>query len=578
MSSKNRRYARALPVRLGQGKLLYRRNFIKASMIGAGGLGLTVKLTGCGSDDAMSSALSSTAAGNTQAREIQALALDSIPVEFKHGVASGDPLSDRVIIWTRVSPSRSTERAILVTWEMAVDPEFSQVVQSGSLKTAALRDYTVKLDVDGLKPYTTYYYRFKSGDAASPIGRTKTAPTSNETDRIRAAVVACSNYVAGFFNAYALLAQRADLDLVFHLGDYIYETGDAIVRAHRPAREIVSLEDYRDRYAQYREDPFLQEAHRQHPWVVTWDDHETTNNSYKDGAENHQPDTEGDWQVRKGQAVRAYFEWMPIRENTNSEFDAPEKGLKPEGNGKVFRTIQYGEVAKFLVLDTRLAGRVQQNGTAIVSEEQTILGAEQRKWLLAEMRNNQAAWTVVAQQMTFGPVKAVPLPDDSGGQYVNSDAWDGYRFDRNAIFDCIEENKLKNFAVLSGDIHATIAMDLPRDAGLLSTYNPLTGEGSLGVELCCNAVANPGLPIWTAARAANPHLKHANEVDNGYLLIDITKEALQAEWYYNLIRTIDLTQERPDPVSLRTMSGSNNLQPAARTAPKGNPAPLAPSA
>lgn len=220
---------------------------------------------------------------------------------------------------------------------------------------------------------------------------------------------------------------------------------------------------------------------------------------------------------------------------------------------------------------------MQQNGTAIVSEEQTILGKEQREWLLSEMKNNQAEWTVVAQQMTFGPVKAVPLTDDSGAQYVNSDAWDGYRFDRNAIFDCIEDNDLKNFAVLSGDIHATIAMDLPRDAGLPDGYNPLTGEGSLGVELCCNAVANPGLPIWTAARAVNPHLKHANEVDNGYMLIDITKEALQAEWYYNLIRTIDLTQERPDPVSLRTEAGTNNLQLGVTTEPKSNPPELAPS-
>lgn len=575
MGFKSRHYAKSLTKRLGHGPLADRRHFLKTSVIGAGALGIGSQLSACGTDDSVLSGQTATGT-NTLARQIDSLSLSNIPVEFKHGVASGDPLIDRVIIWTRVNPSQSTEQAILVNWEMALDPEFSRIVRSGSVKTAAVRDFTVKLDVNGLKPYTTYYYRFKSGNSNSPIGRTKTAPTASETDRIRAAVVACSNYVAGYFNAYGLLARRADLDVVFHLGDYIYETGDAIVRAHRPAREIVSLADYRERYAQYREDPFLQEAHRQHPWVVTWDDHETTNNSYQDGAENHQPETEGDWQIRKGQAVRAYFEWMPIRENASSEFDAPEGGLKPEGNGKVFRTIPYGELATFFVLDTRLAGRVQQNGTAIVSEEQTILGREQREWLLSELKANKATWTVIAQQMTFGPVKAVPLPDDSGAQYVNSDAWDGYRFDRNAIFDCIEENKLKNFTVLSGDIHATIAMDLPRDAGLLGAYNPLTGQGSLGVELCCNAVSNPGLPIWTAARAVNPHLKHANEVDNGYMLIDITKDALQAEWYYNLIRTIDLSQERRDPVSLRTESGANNLQLAVATSPKNNASRLAP--
>src|SRR6185436_15167400 len=242
------------------------------------------------------------------------------PEPFAHGVASGDPLPDAVILWTRVTPRGPDTSRISVEWRLARDVELTDIVAAGSVDTDAEADFTVKLDVGSLEQATTYYYDFQALGVRSRVGRTRTLPRG-EAQRARIAVVCCANYPAGFFNAYRLVAERADLDLVLHLGDYLYEYGNgtfgdgaAIDRVPSPDREIVSLEEYRQRHAQYKRDPDLQEAHRQHPFVAIWDDHEVANNAYRDGAANHQPDSEGDWASRKAAAMRAYFEWMPIRE------------------------------------------------------------------------------------------------------------------------------------------------------------------------------------------------------------------------------------------------------------------------
>jgi alkaline phosphatase D len=241
---------------------------------------------------------------------------------FRHGVASGDPLPDRVILWTRVTAPGDV---VPVRWVVADDPKLARVVAGGEVQTGSERDYTVKVDVTGLRPATTYYYRFESGRGQSPIGRTRTLPARN-VSRIRLGVVSCSNYPFGYFNAYAALARRADLDAILHLGDYIYEyqngrfgDGGKIGRIPDPNAEILSLADYRARHAQYKADPDSQAIHRQHPFIVIWDDHELANNAWSGGAENHNPDkAEGDWFVRRNAAVRAYFEWMPIREDAAS--------------------------------------------------------------------------------------------------------------------------------------------------------------------------------------------------------------------------------------------------------------------
>jgi len=496
--------------------------------------------------------------------------------EFRHGVASGDPLSDRVILWTRVTPAAGASE-VPVEWSVATDPQLAAVVASGSFTTNADRDFTVKVDAEGLASYTTYYYQFRVGEAKSPIGRTKTAPKASEATRLRAGVVACANYTFGYFNGYATLAKRPDLDVVLHLGDYLYEGGGGTIRTHAPDKEMTTLEDYRGRHAQYKQDADLAELHRQNPFITIWDDHESTNNSYSTGADNHTEGAEGSWDQREGWAVRAYFEWMPIRDNPVTALDSLTRdGLAPEGNGRTWRTLSYGGLADFIMLDTRLAGRAPQNGTAIVSEEQTILGAEQREWLLRQLASSTATWKIVGQQMTFAPMQTQPGTPAGEGAYLNEDAWDGYRYDRNAVFDAVEQHDVQNLVVLSGDIHATIACDLPRHP-TDGSYNPATGAGSLGVELCSNGIAQVPLPIWTGLRATNPHLKHTNEEQLGYLLMDITPERVQAEWYYSLTVFQPLAQEVADPVMLACASGSRHLAPAAtRTSARLDAAPLAP--
>ncbi|MFN3233269.1 MAG: alkaline phosphatase D family protein [Alphaproteobacteria bacterium] len=278
---------------------------------------------------------------------------------FDHGVASGDPLQDAVIIWTRFSPDADDTGAlpasIPVAWTMASDEALSDVVQEGVLETNADRDYTIKIDVTGLAPGSTYYYQFSVGDQASVVGRTITLPTGS-VDRATMAVVSCSNYPHGLFNVYRHIAERDDIDVVLHLGDYIYEypadgwgkqVAEQLGRVSVPAHEIVSLEDYRLRHAQYRTDPDLQAMTARHPLIAVWDDHESANDSSVDHAQEHDHETEGDWQTRKQVSAQAYAEWLPIRSPV------------PDNLLKIYRSFQFGDLANLIMLDTRLIGRAK---------------------------------------------------------------------------------------------------------------------------------------------------------------------------------------------------------------------------
>src|SRR5688572_19921178 len=310
-------------------------------------------------------------------RSIDSLAQVTNPV-FRHGIASGDPLADRVILWTRITPR--TGGAQRAAWTMASDEKVTQIVARGEVETGAARDFTVKVDVTGLQPGSTYYYRFESGGERSAIGRTRTLPRAN-VSRVRLGVVSCSNLPQGFFNAYACLAARADLDAILHLGDYLYEyantqygDGTRLGRIPAPDHEMVALGDYRDRHAQYKADPDSQAIHRQHPFICVWDDHEFTNNTWRDGADNHDPvEGEGDWRARRTAATQAYFEWMPIREDAQTRQE------------KIYRAFRFGNLATLLMLDTRVVGRDEQaarEDTAIIeSARRQLLGAEQEQWL-----------------------------------------------------------------------------------------------------------------------------------------------------------------------------------------------------
>lgn len=525
---------------------LSRRQLLKSLGLGSLALVAAPLLPACGSrgDDA--------SAPGTPGQPIpDGAAPPPASAAFLHGVASGDPLTDRVILWTRVSADEATVaagRSVAVDWLISRSTDLGAPEQSGRYLASAGRDYTVKLDAAGLASYTSYYYQFSvtladGSVVRSPIGRTKTAPRASEADRLRFVSASCQNMTFGYFNSHAALAGKADLDAMIFLGDYIYETGGSATVPERnpiPAKEITTLEDYRLRHAQYKTDPDLQAAHRQLPFICVWDDHETTNNSYRASASNHTEGEEGCWEERMGWAIRAYFEWMPIRDNPGTAFDAPTaavcpqaplSGYLPEGNGSIQRIFRYGDLVDLIMLDTRLAARAAQNGTEIVSPEQTILGAAQREWFLRELSASSARWKLVGQQMTFAPLKIIPLPEEQGGSYLNEDAWDGYRYDRNAVLEHIEAQAIGNVVFLSGDTHVVTAFDVPREPSDPTRYNPVTGEGSLTVEFSNNGVANAGI-IGEFFQLNNPHLKYADLLNQGYLLLDITAERVQGEYYF----------------------------------------------
>jgi alkaline phosphatase D len=505
---------------------------------------------------------------------------------FLHGVASGDPLTDRVILWSRVTADAETVgagRALAVDWLVSLATDLSAPVQSGRFLTDAARDYTVKVDPAGLASYTTYYYQFSVTQAdgtvvKSPIGRTKTAPKAGEADRLRFVSASCQNYTFGYFNSHGAIALKPDIDAMLFLGDYIYETGGSSseFRAHDPAHEILTLADYRQRHAQYKTDPDLQACHRQHPFICVWDDHETTDNSYSTGANNHTEGAEGVWKNREGWAIRAYFEWMPVRDNPDMSFDSPNgEGLLPEGHGSIQRRLAYGDLVDLIMLDTRLAGRVVQDGTALVTEEHTILGKPQREWFLQQLSASRARWKIVGQQVNFAPLKVLPLPEAQGGTYLNEDAWDGYRFDRNAVMQHLKSNAISDVVFLSGDIHSVIAMDLPIEPSDPSQYNPITGAGSLAVEFCCNGVANVGV-IGEPFMVNNPHMKYANLLERGYLLLDVTAERVQGEYFFTglpQVRSAVETFQR----ALFSNAGDNHLTiGTVASSPRGDASPLAP--
>ncbi|MDQ3417938.1 MAG: alkaline phosphatase D family protein [Acidobacteriota bacterium] len=450
---------------------------------------------------------------------------------FLHGVASGDPLADRVILWTRVSGTAASSRP-RVRWEVARDETFRQVIRRGEVTAVAARDFTVKVDVTGLQPGSRYHYRFVSGGERSPAGRTRTLPVA-DVARIRLAVASCSNLPAGYFNAYRGIANRADLDAVLHLGDYYYEyanirygDGTRFGRIPRPDREIVSLEDYRTRHAQYKTDPDLQEAHRQHPWITVWDDHEVTNNTWRGGAQNHNPEEgEGDWTTRRNAAVQAYYEWMPVRES----------GTLTEA--RIYRTFRLGSMADLVMLDTRVVARDQQvprDQLALIEDPQrSLLGSRQEAWLFSQLSSSQARgtrWQLLGQQVMFAAT--TPWGTPAG----NADAWDGYRPARDRVVDHLETTGTKNAVILTGDVHSSWAYDIAKDPW--TRYDATTGRGAAAIEFVTPSVTSPS--GWTAenagnrlrnARASRPHLHWADGLNHGYVVVTITRDAVQGDFW-----------------------------------------------
>ncbi|MFJ9208918.1 alkaline phosphatase D family protein [Streptomyces sp. NPDC102264] len=500
---------------------------------------------------------------------------------FLHGVASGDPLPDGVLLWTRVTPSpdavpgsgkgADTE----VFWEVAEDQRFASVVARGTTTARAASDHTVKVDVRGLGQAAVHYFRFTAGGTVSPVGRTRTAPAPGAaTPGVRFGVVSCANWEAGYFSAYRHLAARADLDAILHLGDYLYEyaTGgfpgtDGVVRQHEPTHEIISLADYRARHGRYKTDDDLRALHAAHPVIAIWDDHEFANDAWSGGAENHTPGTEGTWADRAAAARQAYFEWMPVRASTE---------------GTVYRRLRFGALADLHLLDLRsFRSRQTTIGDGAVDDpDRTITGRAQLDWLKAGLAGSDAAWKLVGTSVMISPVAFGSLPAHllgpiaellglpKEGLAVNVDQWDGYTDDRRELLAHLTGRGIQNTVFLTGDIHMAWANEVPVTA---ATY-PLSR--SAATEFVVTSVTSDNLddllhvPAGTlsvvasaAVRAANRHVKWVDMDHHGYGVLDVTAERTQMDYY--------TVSDRTDPAataswarSYRTASGSQRVERA----------------
>ncbi|MFG2812186.1 alkaline phosphatase D family protein [Streptomyces sp. NPDC048410] len=512
------------------------------------------------------------------AAALPARAATAAPV-FRHGVASGDPLPDGVLLWTRVTPvpealpgsgiGPDTE----VGWTVARDKAFTDVVATGSTTATAAADHTVKADIRGLQPGTDYWFRFTSGGADSPVARTRTAPAADAAvPGLRFGVVSCANWEAGYFSPYRHLAARGDLDAWLHLGDYIYEYGTGeygtrgtVVRPHSPTHEILTLADYRIRHATYKTDPDLQALHLAAPVVAIWDDHEFADNAWSGGAANHTEGAEGAWAARQAAAKQAYFEWMPVR---------------PALAGTTYRRLRFGKLADLSLLDLR-SFRSQQAATAsgaVDDPDRTLTGRAQLDWLKAGLKASDTKWRLVGNSVMISPfavgalsadllrplAKLLGLPQE--GIAVNTDQWDGYTDDRRELLAHLKANAIGNTVFLTGDIHMAWANDVPYDAG---TY-PLSASAatefvvtSLTSDNLDDIVKVPEGSVSAVAapviQAANRHVHWVDTDRHGYGVLDITAERAQMDYYVISDRT------NPNATSAwarsyRTRSGTQKVE------------------
>ncbi|ENV37656.1 hypothetical protein F959_01174 [Acinetobacter venetianus RAG-1 = CIP 110063] len=572
-----------------------RRALIQNSLFGFGALSLSVGITGCNdSSDKESSTLQ---------------------VNFEHGVASGDPLQDRVILWTRLTPNEASAR-LQVTWQIAKDQEFKQIIKTDKVTTSASQDFTVKVDATGLIPDQSYFYRFIFGDKISPVGQTKTLPTT--TTKVSFAVCSCSNYPAGYFYVYREMAKQ-NVDVVIHLGDYIYEYGAdgyATEDAEKLGRtlpvdnnkEIIKLDDYRKRYALYRKDKDLQAAHQRHPFIVIWDDHELANDTWKDGAENHQ-ENEGSFLDRKLAALQAYFEWMPIRPVDDQHV-------------KIYRQFDFGNLVQLTMLDTRIIARDEQLDYAnyltatgldvtkfqadLTNPARTLMGFEQRDWLLGKLQQSTATWNVLGQQILmakmFIPAELLlSLAEITSGNPsadtlakmntqitelvtlkvrlqnndptlteqekarvlttapYNLDAWDGYFTEREILYGTLAQLK-KKIVVLAGDTHNAWSSNLYSKDGAY-----------VGVELATSSVSSPGLEKYLniplaqlqqfefAFKTLIDELNYCNLNQRGYLVVQFDNAQVQSQW--NFVDSIKQATYMIDESRQHQLSLDANLMP-----------------
>ncbi|MCA9028205.1 MAG: alkaline phosphatase D family protein [Planctomycetaceae bacterium] len=438
---------------------------------------------------------------------------------FQLGVASGDPSFDGVVLWTRLAPDPlngggMTNESVQVKWEVAEQEDFSHVVRRGEAVAVPQLGHSVHVEVNGLEPDRWYFYRFHAGDVTSPTGRTRTFPApSVMPERMRFAFTSCQHYEYGYFNGYPHM-QAEDLDLVIHLGDYIYEYArqEGKPRQHLGG-EIESLDDYRTRYSQYRLDESLQGTHRLFPWVVTWDDHEFDNN-YADLVSEEEGVSPERFLARRMNAYQAYYEFMPLR-----------RSAFPQGpHMKLYRNCPYGRLANFHVLDTRQYRTDQPNGDGekpmegkVFDQRATMLGRKQENWLMKSMLQSTSVWNVLAQQVMMAPVNR----GDETGDRFSMDQWPGYEVSRRRLLEFFAARNGMNPVVLTGDIHVNWVNDLRLD--FTDANSPTVATELVGTAMTSGGNGGNKIPEFERAAANNDFVQWYNS-NRGYVSCEVTPE------------------------------------------------------
>ena len=438
---------------------------------------------------------------------------------FKLGVASGDPEPDGVVLWTRLAPQPLTGGGmpplpIRTRWEVATDEAFKNIVRHGRALALPQLGHSVHVEVDGLKPHHWYYYRFHAGNETSPVGRTRTAPEAEALpERLRFAFTSCQHFESGYFNGYPHM-QKEDLDLIVHLGDYIYEYRGANNRPRKHlGGEIETLDEYRTRYAQYRLDPMLADAHRLFPWLVTWDDHEFDNN-YADLVSEEEGIAPEKFLARRMNAYQAYYEFMPLRRRSF-----------PQGpHMTLYRGCSYGRLANFHVLDTRQYRTDQPNGDhqkpmvgKALDSQATMLGARQEHWLMQSLAQSTATWNVLAQQVMMAPLNRGEGED---ARY-SMDQWPGYEVSRRRLLKFFHERRVPNPVVLTGDIHVNWVTDLQLD--FKADNSPVVGTEFVGTAMSSGGNGGNRITEYERAAAQNDFVRYYNS-NRGYVSCELTPE------------------------------------------------------
>jgi alkaline phosphatase D len=459
---------------------------------------------------------------------------------FTLGVASGDPSSSGVVLWTRlaVDPLHGggmAPRPVEVDWQIAADDKMAKVLKTGKAIAAPEWGHTVHVEVEGLNPHTWYWYQFRAGNQLSPVGRTRTFPAaSTDVDRLRFGFVSCQHYEQGLYTAFDHMV-REDLDFAMHLGDYIYENAATANRVRQHVGgELMTLEDYRNRYAQYRSDPALQAVHAAFPWIVVWDDHEVDNN-YAGYISEHDDPVE-EFAKRRAAGYQAYYEHMPLRRRS-----IPHGPLM-----QVYRDFVYGRLANILALDTRQFRTDQPCGDgvkpicdAVHDPKATMLGPTQERWLLDGLSRSSSRWNVLAQQVMMARLDRIPGPDVQ----LSMDKWDGYEAERGRLLKFFGERRPSNPIVLAGDIHNNWAIDLHSNPA--DVKSPIVATEFVGTSV---STTGDGSDITDAQKAMvteNPWVKFCND-QRGYVMCDVTRDRLTTHY-----RVVDFVTRPGAPVKTR---------------------------